>query len=69
MCQSLVAVPPPAAAATQRTASDAERGTQHRRCLQLLLDAGCRVDGKDAAGWTALHHATGAAAAARGFHV
>ncbi|PNW84608.1 hypothetical protein CHLRE_03g151100v5 [Chlamydomonas reinhardtii] len=41
-----------------RTASDAERGTQHRRCLQLLLDAGCRVDGKDAAGWTALHHAT-----------
>jgi hypothetical protein len=43
----------------QRTDSDEERGTQHSQCLRLLLDAGCRVDGKYAAGWTALHHATG----------
>ncbi|KAG2454889.1 hypothetical protein HYH02_000720 [Chlamydomonas schloesseri] len=41
-----------------RTGSDEERGTQHSQCLRLLLDCGCRVDGKDAAGWTALHHAT-----------
>ncbi|KAG2440135.1 hypothetical protein HXX76_004248 [Chlamydomonas incerta] len=41
-----------------RTSSDAERGTQHTQCVRLLLDAGCRVNGKDAAGWTALAHAT-----------
>ncbi|GFR41967.1 hypothetical protein Agub_g2767 [Astrephomene gubernaculifera] len=38
--------------------SDAERGSRHSGVLRRLLEAGARVDGRDAAGWTALHHAT-----------
>ncbi len=42
------------------TVSDAERGSQHGAVLRRVLEAGARVDAKDAAGWTALHHALGA---------
>ncbi|KAG2491412.1 hypothetical protein HYH03_010201 [Edaphochlamys debaryana] len=38
--------------------TDAERGTKHSRVLRRLIEAGARVDARDAAGFTALHHAT-----------
>ncbi|GIL63668.1 hypothetical protein Vafri_17695 [Volvox africanus] len=43
---------------TGRSDSDSARGSGHTNVLRRLIEAGARVDARDAIGYTALHHAT-----------